>query len=126
MGTYRSRQDSRREYMDSSNYEPKIWPEEERAIELLDEITEGGGDESRDAIVKMIGDLRSKVVELHEEMEHIAYWASLAQVENDGVGGWRASLWCNQIGDKVHATGPTCVQAVQNVLKVRDSHSPVD
>lgn len=59
MGTFRSRS----HYFDP-NYEPRIWPEEKAVAELLDTLQEEPSDEHRDAIVKTVGDLRSKVAEL--------------------------------------------------------------
>lgn len=121
MGTYRSRQHS--DYMDPSRYEPHIWPEEETAIELLEKLQEEPSDEHRDAIVKMIGDLRTKVAQLEQDMEHVTQLTSFcSEVHPDTQqNGWAASVRANESGELLHATGATCVDAVRNVWAMREA-----
>jgi hypothetical protein len=82
MGTYRSRKQSQ-SYFDPTSKGPHAWPEEAAVVDLLDQIgVDGNDDETRDAIVKLVGDLRAKLHRAFNAFENITVTQTLEDAHN--------------------------------------------
>lgn len=80
MGTYRSRKQEL-SYFDPTSNGPHAWPEEESVVGLLDNILEDG-DRARDAIVKIVGDLKSQLHRAFNAFENITVTNTLEDAHN--------------------------------------------
>jgi hypothetical protein len=81
MGTYRSRKEGSN-YFDPSGHGPHVWPEEGAVIDLLDKVQEESCDAHRDAIVKIVGDLKAQLHRAFNAFENITITDTLEDAHN--------------------------------------------